>query len=111
MNADRGNETWLAEDAGHSIIEKAAEHGRGALSTVERLIYCFWVADYGMRNAGDLATAGDLYPPFQMEGRGIAAALGLPRTRSAFDLSPSDLEAAYFQLFDGICAELRRAYP
>lgn len=86
-------------------------HGRDALSSIERLIYCLWLADYGMRNAGDLSTASDLYPPFQTEERCIAEELELPRTRSASNLSPAELEGTYFQLFDGVCEELRRAYP
>lgn len=110
METDFDNETWLVEDAGHAVIEKKAEHGHDALSSVERLIYCLWVADYGMRNAGDLLTADDLYPAFQAEGRRIAEELSLPHTLSAFALSRSDLERAYFQVFDSLCVELRSAY-
>ncbi|HEU4967580.1 hypothetical protein [Sphingomonas sp.] len=110
MDADFDNETWLVEDAGHSIIEKKATQGRDALSPLERLIYCLWVADYGMRNGGDLATADDLYPTFQAEGRRIAEELSLPRTLSAFALSRSDFERTYFGVFDGVCEELRSAF-
>lgn len=108
MDADFDNETWLVEDAGHSVIEKKAEQGADALSPIERLIYCLWVADYSMRNGGDLATADDLYPPFQQEARRIAEELSLPRTLSAFAVSRSDLERTYFQVFDSVCEELRR---
>ena len=48
-----------------------------ALSPVERLVYCLWVADYGMRNAGDLDTARDLYPDFQREAVELARELGM----------------------------------
>jgi hypothetical protein len=109
MDMDADNEAWLVEDAGHAAIEKKAERGHDALSPIERLIYCLWVADYGMRNAGDLSTAEDLYPPFQTEGRRIAEELSLPRTLSAFRLSRPDLERTYFEIFDRVCEELRRA--
>jgi hypothetical protein len=109
MAPEIDNETWLVEEAGHAVIEKKAEHGQGALSPVERLIYCLWVADYGMRNGGDLATAGDLYPAFQTEGRGLAEELSLPHLLAAFSLSKTDLEGSYFQVFDSVCEELRRA--
>ena len=107
METEFDNESWLVEDAGHSVIVKKAEQGVDALSPIERLIYCLWVADYGMRNGGDLATADDLYPPFQQEARRIAEDLSLPRSLSAFALSRSDLERTYFQVFDSVCEELR----
>src|SRR3954467_12953234 len=107
MTTDFDNETWLVEDAGIAMIEKKADYGYDALLPIERLIYCFWAADYGMRNAGDLTTADDLHPSFQVEGRLIAEDLSLPSTLTAFGLSRSDLERAYFQLSDGICEELR----
>ena len=103
------NETWII-DAGNIIIQKEADHGRQALWPLERLIYCFWVADYGMRNAGDLATACDLYESFQAEGSQLSKALNLLVTQSAFALSLADLEQQYFQRFDAICDELRSAY-
>jgi hypothetical protein len=62
-----------------------------------------------MRNAGDLETAGDLYTPFQDEGKTLAADLSLPLTLAAFSLDRSDLQGRYFDLFDGICSELRGA--
>jgi hypothetical protein len=59
---DEDNETWLL-DAGDEVIQAKAAHGIDSLSARDRLIYCLWVADYAMRNAGDLSTASDLYAP------------------------------------------------
>ena len=100
------NETWLIE-AGDDVIAKKAEQGRDALTPSERLIHCVWVADYSMRNAGDLLTASDLYGPFQEEAQQLADELGLPRTKAAFSLPAEELEEAYFDAFDDICGELQ----
>ena len=107
------NETWLLE-AGAAIIEKKAaqgyaSQGYASLSPMECLTYCLWVADYGMRNAGDLATAGDLYPPFMRDAKSAAERLGFPHAIAAFSLSPSELEQRYFGLFDEIVGEIRAA--
>lgn len=102
------HETWLL-DAGDAIVEKKAADGAAALSPLERLTYCLWVADYGMRNAGDLETAGDLYLPFLEEGRAAAQSLGLPHATAAFSLSKVELEQRYFTLFDQLVVELRAA--
>ena len=56
---DTDNETWIIE-AGDAVIQKEARLGIGRLTPWEALVYCVWVADYGMRNAGDLDTAEDL---------------------------------------------------
>ena len=106
MGEQDDNETWLIE-AGHDVIEKKAAAGPASLSPRERLIYCVWVADYGMRNAGDLETAADLYAPFQHEGKTLSADLSLPLAYAAFSLRRSDLQDRYFDLFDSICGELR----
>ena len=54
MYQHTNKETWLV-GAGDAVITKNA--GGVSLSPVERLVYCLWVADYGMRNAGDLDAA------------------------------------------------------
>ena len=59
MTVPTNNENWLI-DEGHAILERKADQGEAALRPIERLIRCWWVADYGMRNAGDLDTALDL---------------------------------------------------
>ena len=101
------NETWIIE-AGDAIIQKRAEQGDGALTPLEQL-HCLWVADYGMRNAGDLITARDVYPAFRDEAARLSRELALPLTHSAFGLHRSDLEQCYFELFDQICNEIRAA--
>ena len=108
MTQQDDNETWLI-DTGHDVIEKKAKAGPRSLRSWERLVYCLWVADYGMRNAGDLDAAHDLYAAFQDEGRTLAAALSLPLTCAAFGLSQSDLQDRYFNLFEAVCSELRGA--
>ncbi len=105
---DDDNETWIL-DAGDAVIQKRAALGPAALQPLDSLIYCLWVADYGMRNAGDLGAAGDLYPDFQTEAANFAGELGLTTTRSAFALPRAELEQRYLQLFDAICDEIRAA--
>jgi len=101
-------ETWLIE-VGAAIIEKQADRGAAVLTPRERLIHCLWVADYGMRNAGDLVTAADLYADFQDEGARMSAQLGLGVTRTAFELPTGVLQDRYFDLFDRMCEEIRAA--
>lgn len=103
------NECWIIE-IGDVVIQKKVRIGVGSLSPIERLIYCVWVADYGMRNAGDLETAHDVYSDFQSEAARLARELGLQQTRSAFALPMADLQRQYFNRFEEICDEIRR-YP
>lgn len=100
------NQTWLI-DIGHEIIEKKCAQGIETLTPRERLIHCFWIADYSMRNAGDLATARDLDPGYRTDGERAAEALDLPLAEAMFALSEGELERRYFDLFDGVCEELR----
>ena len=108
MSAPSENEDWII-DAGDEIITKKASVGMAALSAMERLVYCLWVADYGMRNAGDLATAHDLYPGFQREAADLAQELSLPFTSESFSLPAAAFQQQYFQRFDRICHELQHA--
>jgi hypothetical protein len=107
MDQHPDNETWVVE-AGDFVITKKAEGV--SMSPAERLVYCLWVADYGMRNAGDLDTASDLYQGFQSEAAGLAKGLGLLFTRQSFELPAGVLQAEYFERFDRICAEVRGAF-
>ena len=90
------------------VIRKEASEGRDSLSPVERLIYCVWVADYGMRNAGDLDTARDLYVDFQSEAAQLARDLGLRSTQRAFALPTTELQQSFLRSFEEICDEIRR---
>ncbi len=98
-------ETWIVE-VGGEVIEKEAARGRAALTPLERLIYCVWVADYSMRNAGDLVTASDVYGRFQEEAGSLAIELGMSRTHTAFTLPTKELEKQYFDLLSGILDEI-----
>jgi hypothetical protein len=100
-------ETWLL-DEGDRVIRAEAENGAVSLPPRDRLIHSLWVADYGMRNAGDLDTAADVHPAFLAEGLAAATALGMPRATAAFSLPPGELEGRWFNLFDGLVNELRR---
>ena len=77
MSFPSENENWLI-DTGHIILEKKVAIGYDALSTIEQLIRCWWIADYGMRNAGDLETALDLDSNFVSQGLSQASNLALP---------------------------------
>lgn len=102
-------EAWLVE-VGADVVEKKSASGKDALTPFEKLIYCLWVADYGMRNAGDLETAADVYADFQAEGAALAAGLGLSVTRAALELPSADLEMRYFDLFGAVIAEVRSCH-
>jgi hypothetical protein len=101
------NESWVV-DSGESVIEKRIDSGADSLSPLEKLIYCLWVADYGMRNGGDFETSDDLYADFQREGARLAQLLNLQVTSEAFKLAKEDLQREYFNRFDAICDEIRR---
>ena len=108
MAAPTENESWII-DKGDEIIQKKAAQGFDALSEWEKLVYCLWVADYGMRNAGDLAAASNVYAQYKIEALHMAQFLQLPFTSKAFALDEANLEKEYFSLFEDICNELRAA--
>lgn len=110
MSLPSKNKTWVI-DTGDAVIQKKARCGLALLTPWEKLVYCLWVADYGMRNAGDLTTAMDLYSDFQSEARLIDAEMGLPATEAAFSATQAELERTYFDRFDLICNEIKRAEP
>jgi hypothetical protein len=94
-------------DAGDDVIQKERRTGIASLSAVERLIDCLWVADCGMRNAGDLEAARDVDAHFQTEAAQLSKEAGLRATHEAFALSRESLEREYFGRFEGICDEIR----
>jgi len=107
---DDDNETWLLE-AGHRFLEEDPTDGPDADEAIKRLIWCLWVADYGMRNAGDLETSRDLNASFKHQGHQSAKTLDLPRTSAAFALPDDEFEQNYFAFFDTICDEIRPLSP
>lgn len=103
------NESWIVE-IGHEIIKKEEVHKLDLLPW-EKLVHCLWVADYGMKNAGDLEAAFELDPNFQIEGKRLAEQLSLSLTLAAFSLTPEELEKQYEDLFEQVCDELKYASP
>ena len=110
MTFPTDNENWAIE-IGDMIIQKRACGGMASLSPWEKLVYCLWVADYGMRNAGELETAAEVYADFHSEARRVAAELCLRRAQEAFSLDPADLAHEYFDRFESICDEVKHAAP
>jgi hypothetical protein len=108
MDADLENETWVVERGGE-VAEKMADAGPQSLTDVERLIYCLWVVDYGMRNAGDLVTSEEVHPGFHAEGATLARSLGLSKALGLFSLEPLELEENYFELLTEVRLEIQKA--
>ena len=109
---DVDGETWLVEFRGHEIVGKLANRGRSALSEIEALIYFFWVLDYSVRNAGDVALGEDLEPNLFTELRDLSRELELSETLQFVtvdfsSLSGDDLETLFYDSFDIVCDEIR----
>jgi len=100
------NETWII-DEGDSVIEKKAQLGYGELTARDKMVYCLWVVDYSIRNAGDLDTAEDMMPEIRKEAARLARELRLSSVTNAFELNKEDFEAQYHERFDDICSEIR----
>lgn len=110
MSAVTENESWVV-DRGALVIQKKAQSGADSLNEWERLVYCLWLADYMMRNAGDFANAADMCPGFQKDAKRLAERLSLPLTSEAFGLSRRKLQREYFERFESMCNEIRSAEP
>jgi hypothetical protein len=110
MSAVSENESWIVERGGVAV-EKKAQSGISSLSSWERLVYCLWVADYMMQNAGDFANAVGMWSDFQTDAKRLAQELSLPVTCEAFSLSRRQLQVEYFDRFEAICNEIRSAEP
>jgi len=110
MAAPSTNETWIIE-VGDDVIHKMARFGDDSLSPWQQLVYCVWVADYGIRNAGDLRAAQDVYPEFKEEAERLADDLSLSFTRETFALDQKTLELEYYSRFERICDEIKGAEP
>ena len=107
MKIPTENENWII-DFGDEIIEMKYDHGIESLSEIETLIYCLWVADYSMRNSGDLIAGIDLYPHFKEQGKSIAEKLQLHITNELFSFDKAFMETKYFLYFEEVCNELKR---
>src|SRR3982751_2291259 len=101
------NQTWVVERGG-VVVEKKSQVGLAGLSDWERLLYCFWVTDYMMRNAGDFANAEVMYPDFQVDAARFAKSLGLATTYQTFSLSRRKLQREFLGRFESICEEIKR---
>ncbi len=108
MTRAADNETWLIEE-GDRVIYKKALSGLGNLTPWERVVYSLWVADYGMRNGGDLDTAHKVFADFQPMALRAVKELSLPLTQAAFSMERGDWEEQYYERFDAICDEIRSA--
>ena len=102
------NETWLIE-IGDEIIKRRAADGKESVPDVDNLIFCLWVADYGMRNAGDLAGASQVDADFHTDGARLSKSLELPATQHLFGLNSTKFHAEYFDRFESVCDELKSA--
>lgn len=102
------NESWLVE-AGGDVVEKKAKVGVHGLSASERLLYCFWVIDYCMRNAGDLVQVDLLHQNCIGDAAQLSKNLSLISAEQAFSLPISELEAQYEARFEAVCNEVKRA--
>ena len=101
-------ENWLIE-TGDDIIHKKAATGWQNLNDAEKLTYCLWVLDYGMRNAGDVQTAEEVFPQFQSEGEISAQRLGLADVANLFGDVQNLSQQTYFDDFDQICSSVSGA--
>jgi hypothetical protein len=79
-------------EEGNKVICKKTHVGLENLTPWERLVYCLWVADYGMRNAGDLNAA-------------------LEMTVDDAQLAAADAAATELDDYFSALIELRRADP
>jgi hypothetical protein len=87
MAVPSDNETWLIH-AGDAVIQKRATEDLDSLGPWERLVYCLWAADYGMRNAGGLDAARAVYADFQSDAASevtpLAFRVSLPTPRTPY---------------------------
>lgn len=104
------NEGWVVHRGGE-VIDKKEKSGLESLNSWERLVYCLYITDYMIRNAGDFANAEVMYPDFQKDGKRFANELSLPATSEAFSLPERKLQREYFDRFEAICNELKKAEP
>jgi len=102
------NQSWVV-DRGGEVVEKRAKTGVESLSDWERLVYCLWVTDYMMRNAGDFLNAEVMYPDFQTDAARFSKSLELATTHALFSQSQRKLQRDYLDRFEEICDEIKKA--
>lgn len=104
-------ESWLI-DIGDEIINKIAETGIDSLNNIEHAVYCLWVIDYVVRNAGSLESVEDLYPTAVQKLSILSKANGwLLNSEVEAEARNSELFcSSYYDSFDVKCGELRSAY-
>ena len=88
-------------------FKKKAEHGINSFTDLESLIYCFWIADYGIGNAGDLEVCYDMKPTFKDDAIKLSTKLALTKTQKLFQLDDQDFIDKYDLLFEEVCNELK----
>ncbi|MFN8609757.1 MAG: hypothetical protein U0931_19615 [Vulcanimicrobiota bacterium] len=101
-------ESWLL-DEGERVAELKAAHGLEQLSKLDLLLYCLWVGDYSLRNAGDLEAGEQLLPGWLPRLVELARELGLDGVASFFEKLPaagSDAFDLYWDHFDQLCQEV-----
>lgn len=101
-------ESWLL-DEGDKVVERKAEIGLEQLSEADQLLYCLWVADYSLRNAGDLESGNQLLPGWLARLVELAARLGLSGVESFFRELPAAGGGAfdlYWEHFSQLCQEV-----
>jgi hypothetical protein len=108
------NDRWLV-GVWNKVERKMEAHGGSerrslrSLPPLERLVHCFGFIDYCMWNAGDLANL-EVTPWLMKEARAAAAECGLPSFVDALSLPRRKLEQRYFDLFNGLVDDLKRAW-
>jgi hypothetical protein len=105
------NETWLL-DVGDIIVQRKTASGYKHLSAVEQAIYCFWIVDYAVRNAGDLAPIQDMHPTAIDELERFAASHNIEPLYRLLQTQNNEQAfcESYYANFEGICNEFRRIY-
>ena len=110
---DLDNETWLIE-LGDLIINKESADGISCLNDIERAVYCLWVVDYSVRNAGDLGAVEDLYPDALSELHHFALTNQCSQLSLLSDPAAASAEEEFCErfhrLFDESCKEIRARY-
>jgi|GEM_PF-1319400 len=102
------NQSWLHE-SGYNLSQKKDEDGFANLNPWDRLIYCLWIADFGIRKEGSLSAAMNMYEDFQTEGKRAAQELSLRHCHKSFSLAPEEFGECFLENINTLCDEVRKA--